>query len=37
MSEDNFNAIDPNFFLPKEDMFSVFLNLGETKNNIEAM
>ena len=34
MNDENFNLnnIDQNFFLPKEDIFSVFLNAGENKN-----
>jgi hypothetical protein len=26
------NGLDKNLFLPKEDIFSVFLNAGENKN-----
>jgi hypothetical protein len=33
MNDDNFNIIDQNFFLPKEDIFSVFLNANENKNS----
>jgi hypothetical protein len=32
MNDENLNIIDHNFFLPKEDIFSAFLNAGENKN-----
>lgn len=33
MNEDNFNLKDQNYFIPKEDIFSIFLNAGECKSN----
>jgi hypothetical protein len=37
-SDENFN-LEQNFFLPREDIFSIYLNAGNdhVKNNIENM
>lgn len=32
MNDENINFNDNNFFLPREDIFTAFLNAGENKN-----